>query len=352
MKNKTNRVDHFGGDYSRRKFLQASALVAGGASLGLPLFGDARAAGKIVWYSGASARSIEGWAEMFKKLSGTETETFRTGGVKLAQKFEAEVKAGQVACSVIDSSLPGIMMEWVERGLMEPYESPESKNYPDEVRDPGYWAPIKSLMLVLTYNADMVKAADAPRSWEDILHPKWKDKMVMADAAYSGAALHWFASLRKAYGKSFMQKLAKQNVLIKQGSGATANTVTSGERPLSPMNLHYRAFAAIGKGANLQVVIPEEGIPVSYMVIGVPKAAPNLAGGKAFVDFALSKDAQTYWQTKFNTPSLRKDVEPLSKVRGRRPLSEVKLIHSGRSDIKEFHTQQAMLLDEWNTLFK
>jgi iron(III) transport system substrate-binding protein len=337
---------------SRRRFLQASALVAGGAGFGAPFLRRARAAEGIVWYSGSSARSVAAWAERFQKQSGVPAETFRTGGVKLAQKFEAEVKAGQVRCSVMDSSLPGIMMEWVDRGLIAQYESPEAKHYPQDVRDPGHWAPIKALVLVMAYNADIIKPSEAPKTWEDILDPKWKDKMVMADATYSGAALHWFAALRKSFGKPFMEKLSRQNVLIRQGSGATADTVTSGERPLSPMMLHYRAFADIDKGANMQVVMPAEGVPLSYMVIGIPKDAPNPAGGRKFIDFALSRDAQTFWQREYHTPSLREDVEPLSEVRGRRPLSQVKRLSSSPNDMREFHAQQAKLLDEWNALFK
>jgi iron(III) transport system substrate-binding protein len=337
---------------TRRGFLQATGAVAGAAALGTGLPRGASAQEGMVWYSGSSARSVAAWAEMFQNQSGIPTEHFRSGGVKLAQKFEAEVKAGQVRCSALDSSLPGIMMDWVDRGLMTEYESPEASNYPNDVRAPGYWAPIKALVLTISYNADLIKPEEAPRTWEDVLDPKWKGKMVMADAFYSGAALHWYGAMRKAFGKSFMEKLSKQDVLIRRGSGATANTMVSGERPLSPMMLHYRVFAAIKKGANLQVVMPDDGVPVSYMVIGVPKAAPNPEAGKKFVDFALSQEAQTFWQSNYHTPSLRTDVEPLSRERGRGPLSELKRIYSTRADMRAFFGQQQALMDEWNTLFK
>lgn len=336
----------------RRSFLKSTGTFAGAAALGMPFMSPANAEQGLVWYSGSSARSVAAWAEMFQKKSGIPTQHFRTGGVKLAQKFEAEVKANQIKCSALDSSLPGIMMNWVDRGLITQYESPEAKNYPDDVRAAGYWAPIKALVLTIAYNADLIKPEDAPRTWEDVLDPKWKGKMVMADAFYSGAALHWFAALRKAYGKSYMEKLSKQDVLIRRGSGATANTVTAGERPLSPMLLHYRVFANVKKGANLQVVMPEAGVPMSYMVIGVPTGAPNPEAGKKFIDFALSKEAQTFWQRKYHTPSLRKDVEPLTRERGRRPLSDIKRINSSPEDMRAFFSQQQALMDEWNSLFK
>jgi iron(III) transport system substrate-binding protein len=348
FKSARQRIDSL----SRRNFLRSTGIIAGAAAIGAPFVSRARAADRLIWYSGSSARSVSGWSEMFQKESGIATETFRSGGVKLAQKFEAEVKANQIRCSAIDSSLPGIMMNWVDRGLIEKYESPQAKNFPADVQDPGYWAPIKALVLTMTYNGDLIKPDDAPKKWEDLLDPKWKGQMVMPDAFYSGAALHWYGAIRKAYGKSFMEKLAKQDVLIRRGSGDVANTVTSGERPLAAMHLMYRAFADIKKGANLHVSIPEVGTPVSYMVIGVPKGAPNSEAGKKFIDFALSKPAQSYWQKEFFTPSLHEDVEPLTRERGRRPLSEIKRINSSPADMRAFFKDQQTLMDEWNSLFK
>src|SRR3546814_10847999 len=99
------------------------------------------------------------------------------------------------------------------------------------------------------------------------------------------------------------------------------------------MMLHYRTFASIDKGANLQVVFPDQGIPISSVVIGLLKDAPNPELGRKFIDFALSKEAQDYWQREHHTPSLRKDAEPLSREHGRRPLSDVTLNGVGRAHV-------------------
>jgi len=337
---------------SRRTFLQSTAAVAGAATLGAPFVSRAHAAEEITWYATSSTRSVQAWADEFQKKSGIATQVFRSGGVKMAQKFEEEVKANQVRCSVLDTSLPGVMIDWVKKGLIAKYDSPEMKHYPSDAQDPGYWAPIKALVLVMSYNADIIKPADAPKKWTDILDPKWKGKMVMPDATYSGAAFHWFAAMHKHFGQSFMDKLSKQDVALRQGNGAAANAVTSGERPLAAMILEYRVFADIKKGANLNIVIPDEGVPITEMVIGIPKAAPNPEGGKKFIDFALSHDAQQSWQDTFNTPSLRDDVTPLTSERGRRPLSEVKRLASTPDDIYGYQNNQAELLDLWNKLFK
>src|SRR5690606_23467479 len=235
--------------------------------------------------------------------------------------------------------------------LME-YESPEAKHYPEEIRMPGYWTPIKALVCCMAYNADIIKPEEAPKKWEDLLDPKWKGKMVTADAFSSGGTLHWFGALRQTFGKSFVEQLAKQDILIRAGSGETTDTVISGERPLAAMILQYYVFGEVQKGANLNVVFPEEGLPISYEVIGIAKNAPNPDLAKQFVDFALSKEAQTYWQKTYATPSMRDDVEPLSRERGRRPLSEVKRLASSAADLEKLFEQQAEILDDWGRLFK
>lgn len=338
--------------FSRRKFIQTTGAVAGAAVLGAPFVSRANAAEGITWYATSSTRSVQAWANQFQKKTGIPTQVYRSGGVKMAQKFEEEVKAHQVRCSVLDTSLPGIMMDWVKQGLIQKYDTPEGKYFPKDAQDPGYWYPIKALVLVMSYNANIIKPADAPKKWTDLLDPKWKSKMVMPDATYSGAAFHWFAAMRKHFGKSYMEQLAKQDVSLRQGNGAAANAVVSGERPLAAMILEYRVFYSIKKGANLRVVLPEEGVPITEMVIGIPKAAPNPAGAKKFIDFALSREAQQFWQDTYFTPSLRDDVKPQSSIDGRRPLSQVKRLASTPADIYEYQKEQPHLLEEWNTLFK
>ena len=337
---------------SRRRFVQGLGTAATAAAFGGSFIGDAQAQQKLLWYSASSLESVDGWAKMFKEKTGHTVEYFRAGGVRLAQRFEQEAKARQTQCGPIDVSIPGLMSQWAKQGHLLEYESPEASHYPKDARMPGYWAPVKALVCCMAYNADIVKPEDAPKKWEDLLDPKWKGKLVTADAFSSGATLHWYGALRATYGKSFMEKLSKQNVLVRAGSGETTDTVISGERPVAAMILHYYVMDEVKKGANLQVVFPEEGLPITYEVIGIAKNAPNPDLAKQFVDFSLSKEAQTYWQRTFNTPSLRDDVEPLSRERGRRPLSEVKRMASSTADLEELFEQQTELLEEWGTLFK
>jgi iron(III) transport system substrate-binding protein len=342
MSDRTSRL------VSRRTLMGAGAAVAAGALFGRP----AGAQQSILWYSASASGADEEWSKMFKAKTGAAVEYFRIGGVKLTERIEQEVRARQVRFAVMDISIPGLMSLWSRTGLLAQYDSPESAHYPAATRLAGYWTPINVLTLSMAYNADAIHPEDAPRTWEDLLLPKWKGRMTMSDALYSGAALHWYAALRSTYGKSFMEKLAKQDILVRNGSGETTETIISGERPLAAMLLDYYVVAAMQKGANLYLVQPPEGIPASYEVIGLPAGGPDPDLGRKFLDFALSREAQEVWEAKYGTVSLRDDITPAKAERGRRLIKDTKLMASTVADMDKFFPQQRELLDEWIDLFK
>ena len=171
--------------WSRRRLLQGAAGALAGTVAGLaPLRLGAQQS--IFWYSASSSDACEEWAQMFRSKFGTGVEYFRIGGVKLTERIEQEIKAKQVRASVMDISIPGLMSEWSRKGMLTQYDSPEAAHYPADLRLAGYWTPVNTLTLSIAYNADHIKPEDAPKKWEDLLDPKWKGKMTMSDALYSG----------------------------------------------------------------------------------------------------------------------------------------------------------------------
>jgi iron(III) transport system substrate-binding protein len=343
------RHDTRAASLSRRSVLRAAGAAGLCGLLAPPL----RAQQSMLWYSASGSKPDDDWAQMFKAKTGNSVEFFRIGGVKLNERIEQEVRANQVRFSVVDISIPGLMSDWARRGILAKYQSPEMAHYPSGTRLDGFWTPVNALRVSMAFNADYIKPEAAPRRWEDLLDPKWKGKMCMSDALYSGGIMHAFAALKTAYGPSFMERLAKQDILVRNGSGETTDTIISGERPLAAMVLEYYVVEALQKGgADLYLVQPEDGIPSSYEVIGMPTAAPNPDVGRAFVDFALSREAQQLWQDKHGTLSMRDDVTPIKAERGRRPLRETTLLASTGKDLELSFANQRALADEWINLFK
>lgn len=338
---------------SRRSFLYGAGAAAGAVGLAGMLPRTAMAADDtVVWYTGSKVDAVDDWAGMFKEQTGITCDYYRAGSLKVAQRFEQEVKAGQINCSLVSGGLTGLVRQWADDGLLMAYDSPEFAHYPEDAMIGNFAAPIKADVVAMIYNPELVKPEDVPQSWEDILGPKWKGQMVMSDASSSSGALHWYAAMRKAFGRSYMEKLAEQEVMVRTGSGEVVNTVVSGERPLAAMVYQYHALGAIAKGANLMVLIPEEGAPVSYTHMGIVANGINPEGAKQFMDFATGYDGQVAWQKKYFTGSVRDDMPEISRAHGAVPLNKMKRIASTPADMVEFFGQNATLSDEWVALFK
>ncbi len=336
----------------RRDVLRGAGLAAGAAAFSSLAPSWAQAQEAFVWYTGIALEASDAVSKQFSEQTGIASEYFRAGSNNLVQKFDQERQANQVRCSAFVLTIPVLVAQWAKEGVLMQYDSPEFANYPAEFVVKGYAAPTSAEPMAIAYNSEMVSADEAPKTWEDLLDPKWKGKLALTDAASASSALHWFAALQSVYGKEFMEKLSQQDVLVRTGGADVANTLVSGERPVAAAITQSHASRAIGKGGALRIVVPEAGAPMISTVICIPAAAPNPEAGKKFVDFILSEDIQVMLQNDYFSPSLRKGMPPITLDTGARPLSEIKPMASTQEDLVRFMDERADLMQEYLDLFK
>ena len=101
---------------SRRRFLQGASLTVGAMAFGGSMIGSARAEDKVTWYTGTSVEASDDLTKSFTEKTGIPSDYFRAGGLKVAQKFEQEVKANQVAASVVSTAIPSLIAQWADEG--------------------------------------------------------------------------------------------------------------------------------------------------------------------------------------------------------------------------------------------
>jgi iron(III) transport system substrate-binding protein len=304
----------------RRDVLRGAGLAAGAAAFGR--WGSAHAQETFVWYTGIATEASDAVSKQFTEKTGIPVEYFRAGSNNLVQKFDQERQANQVRCSAFVLTIPVLVAQWAEEGVLVQYDSPEFAHYPAEFVIEGYAAPTSAEPLGMAYNSEMVSAEEAPKTWEDLLDPKWKGKLALTDAASASSALQWFAALQSVYGKEFMEKLSQQDVLVRTGGADVANTLVSGERPVAAAITQSHASRAIGKGGALRIVVPEAGAPMITTVICIPAEGPDPETGRQFVDFILSEDVRGLLQADYCSRSLRKGVTPIKREPGARRRSE------------------------------
>lgn len=268
----------------------------------------AKKEGKLVWYTSMRITDSKPLLEAFEKqYPFIKTELFRSSGEKTLNRIMTETRAGRWEFDVVALSEIGLL---VERKLLSPYVSPETKAYIPEFKDAaGYWTAVYNNYYVIGYNTKLVSEKEAPKDWRDLLDPKWKEKISIDQEEYP-----WYATLVAAWGKekaqSYMKRLANQSIQWRKGHTLIAQLLSAGEFPVAIVYAHG-AERLKKKGAPVDWVNTLDPIVVSANSIGVSAKPNNPNTAKLFIDFVLSKKAQEMIRSFFRIPA-RMDVEPLS----------------------------------------
>lgn len=249
----------------------------------------AKAEGEFVWYTTVNAEDIQRVIQLFeKRYPFVKAKPVRLTSARLVQRYTAESQAGTFLADILDTNDARIE-HFRRRGMLQPYYSPLAEKFDKRFVHPqGYWVANRVTMIVLGYNTRLVKAAEAPHRYEDLLDPKWKDQLSL-----EREDSHWFMALMEHWGeekgKAFFQRLRAQNPKIRTGHTHLAQLIAAGEDPLSP-NIHSQGMASgQRRGApvdwlNLEPVI------ASSNVSALAKNAPHPNAALLFLDFILNKE--------------------------------------------------------------
>jgi len=258
----------------------ASALIEG-----------AQKEGKLVFYTSVETEFARALTSGFEaKYPFIKTDIFRSTHDKIFSRMNIVRQTGTFTADVLSvGEFETYHMQ--KRGWLAPYQSPLAAAYPEGFKDPnGYWTDLYDNLIVTAYNTIRVKREEIPKRYEDLLHPRWKGRMVLDQNED-----RWFANLLYQMGEKkgmeFMQALAKQNVAIRSGRSLATQLLSAGEFDLQIVAYWYRPYLMKQKGAPVDWVGFEPAI-VALHPISVVDRAPHPNAAKLFIDFALSDEGQ------------------------------------------------------------
>jgi iron(III) transport system substrate-binding protein len=201
------------------------------------LIEGAKRKAKVVWYTALSIQDAELLTKRFEQTYPfIKTETLRLVTDALLTKILTETKAGVYNADVIE--IPGIAGNILKKeGLFDTYVSPESKAYPASMKDSGgTWTSFFIHTLVLVYNTQLVKKEELPRTYEELINPRWKGKIVLRDEDFETFGM-MLKVMGREKGVNFMRRLGAQGVDLRNSFTLAVQGVASGEIPLG-MNLY------------------------------------------------------------------------------------------------------------------
>jgi iron(III) transport system substrate-binding protein len=268
----------------------------GGRAANATLVEAAKKEGTVVWYTSfvenQLARPV---AQAFeKKYPGIKVQVVPGTSTDLLLKLLGEAKAGGVRGDVHHGG--SAVWPLVRANAVEPYISDASKDYPAELKDAnGLWTGCALNFLVAAVNTDMVKPADEPKTYADLLDPKWVGKIAWTTQLTQGGAAGFIGTVLQSMGPEkgmdYLRKLSKQKLVnVPSNQRVVLDQVIAGEYPMAVATFNHHADISLAKGAPVRwlKLDPATGtIDTLFLLKG-----PNRNAGKLFVDYFLSEEGQ------------------------------------------------------------
>lgn len=247
--------------------------------------------GKVVIYGSLETPVMEGVIQAFRKKTGLNAEYWRASAMSVMNRAMTEYRAGNPLYDVLlNNSDPLVIM--AQDGMIARYDSPTAKKYPKDQVDARFGPITRYGIVGIVYHKGLVKPEDAPKSIEDLVNPKYKGMLVMADPTLHVTTIQWLSSLHRIMAKEkaekFIRDLAAMKPTLVESMLPASERVATGEIPIALTFVKF-AYSAAQSGAPLDYVRVDKMLGDSHFV-ALSNKAPRPNAGKAFVDFYLDDE--------------------------------------------------------------
>jgi iron(III) transport system substrate-binding protein len=279
------------------------------------LIEGARREGEVSVYTSIVVDDMRALAAAFESKYGVKVKYWRSSSEKILQRAVTEARANRYEVDVIETNGPELEALHREEVLAAATSAHNADLVPAAIKAHRQWTGLRLNMFVQAYNTNLVKKADLPRNYRDLLDPKWKGKL-----AIEAEDVDWFAAVVKDLGendglKLFRDVVAANGIAVRKGHTLLAGLVASGEVPLALTLYHHNAERLKQKGAPIDSFAIQ---PVYARVNGIAigRKAPHPHAAVLFFDFMLSPEGQKILQAgnyvptnlKLNDPATRADL--------------------------------------------
>jgi ABC-type Fe3+ transport system substrate-binding protein len=280
----------------------------------------ARREGQVLWYTtlivNQAIRPLKVAFE--RKYPGVTLNYVRADGNPTATRLLTEAAAGRTQADVFD----GIsnMRALKQAGIVAPFMPPAADRYAADMKDrDGYWIALLLYVFAPGINTRLVPVAQAPKTYDDLLAPRWRGKMAWNPGSVAGAlgfVGNILLSRGEAGGMAYLRALSQQRIVnVEMSSRAILDQVIAGEYPLGLMMFNHHAVISAQKGAPTDWLTMEP-VPVALDAAGVLKDAPHPNAARLLVEFLTSEEGQTilqqadYLPAMASVPAMKRGLRP------------------------------------------
>lgn len=251
----------------------------------------ARKEGALSIYTSAQTDDIGALVAGFEKKYGLKASVWRAGSEKVLQRAITEARGNRFTVDIIETNGPELEAMHREK-ILQAVKSPHlAQLMPQAIRPHGEWVGTRLNVFVQAYNTKLVKKEELPKTWEDLLDPRWKGRL-----GIEAEDQDWLAGvvgeLGEARGvKLFKEIVAANGMSVRKGHTLLTQLVVSGEIPFALTVYNYKAEQLKQKGAPIDWFSLGTAIARANGV-GVARQAPNPHAAVLFYDYEISQEGQ------------------------------------------------------------
>jgi len=285
----------------------------------------AKREGQVMFLSAADVLLMQKIVAAFQaKYPGIKVDAQRTGSERIFQRLDQEYGSDIHVVDVVESSDAAHFLVWKERGWLAQYVPEDVARFwsPADRDKDGLYASFRTSLSAMGVNTKLVKPEDRPKSFEDLLDPRWRGKMVKAHPGYSGVVMTSTFLLVRELGWGYLEKLGQQKVMHVQSATEPGKKLAQGERAVAVDGSDYVILDLQQKGNPVAPIYPDQGTPLVPIPSGVLAQAPHPNAARLFQSFLFSLEAQQMLIDVGNAHSWHPEAKEKA---GRKPMSEMKL---------------------------
>jgi iron(III) transport system substrate-binding protein len=277
------------------------ALAAPAHAVDSKIVEAAKKEGEVVWYTTLIVNQlVRPVAAAFeKKYPGVRVQFSRANSTETAIKILNEAKAGKMQADVFDGTNTSEVLK--KENLVEAWKPDSAKDWPAKVADPeGWWVATNVYVLTPGFNTELVKKGTEPKTYEDLLDPKWKGKLVwngsVSTSGGPGFIGNVLSFMGEEKGMAYLRKLSSQKIAnLHVSARQVVDQVIAGEYPIALQIFNHHTLISAKKGAPVDW-IKMEPATVVLQVASVAKGAPHPNAAKLLLDYLVSDEGQEFFK--------------------------------------------------------
>ena len=282
--------------YIKRWLVLVAVVVVGAMTFPKEIFAQAgnldaaKKEAKVVVYGSVPPQSMEGLHQAFKRKYGVEVEYWRGSSTQVSERALTEWRAGKPAFDIAEGNR-GVQLIMKDEGLFQKFIPPASQKFPDRFKEKdALITPWRVLPISMLYNTELVKSADLPKTFDDLLNPKWTGKISIPDPTRHTTTAQFLWNLRKFKGDKwldYVKALGKQKPVLVESLAPVTTTIIKGE---ALVGITYIKYIKQYKGPVDYIPMDQYLTDPNYLSLSAKAMHPNAA--KLYIDFACSAEGQ------------------------------------------------------------